>query len=262
VYSSDHGYKQGQWRVGTSKQHPYETDIHVPLLFTGPGIPAGTILQHMSGNVDIMPTVLDLAGGPGAVPPFVDGKSLVSLLVPSVAAKRAAGALERGVAETQPWRDAFLVEYKSVGTYYNDHSNCAGKPSCAIDTGTGKARPMPRSPYAAVNASDCKESNVTGGGNCWFVDSIHSNNWRNLRVNNADLGNLAYIEYDPAFLWNVTDAKGSGLQHYELYNITIDPYQIDNIYDDVDDAFKTKLHAKLATYYACHGTWTTPSTCP
>ena len=22
VYSSDHGYKQGQWRVGTSKQHP------------------------------------------------------------------------------------------------------------------------------------------------------------------------------------------------------------------------------------------------
>lgn len=36
-YSSDHGYKQGQWRVGTSKEHPYDTDIRVPLLARGPG---------------------------------------------------------------------------------------------------------------------------------------------------------------------------------------------------------------------------------
>ena len=43
VYSSGHGYKQGQWRVGTSKQHPYETDIHVPLLFAGPNIPKGLV---------------------------------------------------------------------------------------------------------------------------------------------------------------------------------------------------------------------------
>jgi len=32
VYTSDHGYKQGQWRIGTSKQHPYETDIRVPFI--------------------------------------------------------------------------------------------------------------------------------------------------------------------------------------------------------------------------------------
>jgi len=153
MYSSDHGYKQGQWRVGTSKQHPYETDIHVPLLFTGPGIPAGTILQHMSGNVDIMPTVLDLAGGPGAVPPFVDGKSLVSLLIPEVAAKRAAGALERGVAETQPWRDAFLVEYvpqptplqpvRPARAHAHAHAHEVGKflcvRPCATVVGGGKA---------------------------------------------------------------------------------------------------------------------------
>ncbi len=31
-YTGDHGYKLGQWRVGTSKQHPFETDIHVPFL--------------------------------------------------------------------------------------------------------------------------------------------------------------------------------------------------------------------------------------
>jgi N-acetylglucosamine-6-sulfatase len=63
IYSSDHGYKQGQFRIGTSKEHPYETDVHVPLLFAGPGIEGGKVLPYMSGNIDIMPTVLDMAGG-------------------------------------------------------------------------------------------------------------------------------------------------------------------------------------------------------
>ena len=34
---------------------------------------------------------------------------------------------------------------------------------------------------------------------CYFVDSTHSNNWRNLRIHNAD-ENLAYIEYDPTYV--------------------------------------------------------------
>ncbi len=27
--SQDHGYKLGEWRIGCSKQHPYESDVHV-----------------------------------------------------------------------------------------------------------------------------------------------------------------------------------------------------------------------------------------
>ena len=37
-FSSDHGYKLGEWRVGCSKQHPYESDVHIPFLARGPGI--------------------------------------------------------------------------------------------------------------------------------------------------------------------------------------------------------------------------------
>ena len=62
-YSSDHGYKQGQWRVGTSKQHPYETDIRVPFLVRGPGVQANTTHDDIVGNVDLTPTLLSLAGG-------------------------------------------------------------------------------------------------------------------------------------------------------------------------------------------------------
>ena len=85
-----------------------QTDIHVPLLFRGPGIPAGAVLPQMSGNIDIMPTIIDLAAGLAAIPPVVDGKSLLPVLVPAVATQRGWKA--------EQWRDYFLVEYLSVGT--------------------------------------------------------------------------------------------------------------------------------------------------
>ena len=63
------------------------------------------------------------------------------------------------------------------------------------------------------------ESNITGGGNCYFVDSLHSNSWRLLKINNAK-ENTAYIEYDPAYEWVTTDPTGAGLQYYELCVLT------------------------------------------
>ena len=59
-----------------------------------------------------------------------------------------------------------------------------------------------------------------GDGNCYFVDSTHSNNWRELRIRNSTM-NWAYVEYDPAWKFVVND-----IQHYELYDVTADPYQM------------------------------------
>ena len=62
-YSSDHGYKLGQWRVGTSKQHPYDTDVRVPFLVRGPGIAPGRVVTDgFVVTIDLAPTFLDLAG--------------------------------------------------------------------------------------------------------------------------------------------------------------------------------------------------------
>ena len=57
-------------------------------LLSGPGILKGVVLPHMTGNIDIMRTIPDIAGGPNAVPDFVDGKSMLPLLLPAVAAAR------------------------------------------------------------------------------------------------------------------------------------------------------------------------------
>ena len=94
-YSSDHGYKLGQWRVGTSKQHPYDTDVRVPFLVRGPGIAAGATVPALAGNVDLLPTMLELAGI--AAPDGVDGRSLAPLLLGTAPSARVADGLPQRI---------------------------------------------------------------------------------------------------------------------------------------------------------------------
>lgn len=51
--------------------------------------PLGSGLQ-VSGNVDLTPTILNIAGGAGYVPPFMDGRSMTEFLTPSLHAAAAA----------------------------------------------------------------------------------------------------------------------------------------------------------------------------
>jgi arylsulfatase A-like enzyme len=94
VYTSDNGFFLGEHGL-YDKRLMYEPSIRVPLLIRYPRrVPAGRVdRENMVLNVDIAPTLLQLAGVP--VPLDHHGRSLVPLL---------AGA---GV----PWRDAFLYEY-------------------------------------------------------------------------------------------------------------------------------------------------------
>ena len=113
LFSSDHGYKLGEWRIGCSKQHPYETDIHIPFYARGPGIAAGTRLKALGSNIDIGPTMLDIAG----VPPNAhhDGVSLLPMLLSKENS-------EKRIDLESTWRKSLIIEYLSVNTYYNDHA--------------------------------------------------------------------------------------------------------------------------------------------
>ncbi len=57
----------------------YQQQLHVPLLLEGPGVPAGKVIPDMVRTVDIAPTLLDLAGFPGALT-SISGRSLRPLL--------------------------------------------------------------------------------------------------------------------------------------------------------------------------------------
>ena len=78
VFSSDNGFHLGQFRMPAGKGTAYDTDIRVPLIVRGPGVPAGRKSESMIGNIDLAPTLAELAKVPS--PSFVDGRSFASLL--------------------------------------------------------------------------------------------------------------------------------------------------------------------------------------
>ena len=78
VFTSDNGYFFGEHRIPEGKLFFYEPSIRVPLLVRGPGIPAGVTRSSLVANIDLAPTLLDLAQA--APLRTMDGRSLVPLL--------------------------------------------------------------------------------------------------------------------------------------------------------------------------------------
>jgi len=73
IFTSDHGLAVGSHGL-RGKQNMYEHTVGVPLLMTGPGIPAGEIRRTPCYLRDMYPTVCELAGI--TVPGSVQGRSL------------------------------------------------------------------------------------------------------------------------------------------------------------------------------------------
>ncbi|XP_043230612.1 extracellular sulfatase Sulf-1-like [Amphibalanus amphitrite] len=99
IFTSDHGYHLGQFGLPKGKSYPFEFDIRVPFVVRGPGVRAGSRSRDAVLNVDLAPTLLELAGL--GRPPQMDGRSFVPLL--------RATDRDEGVAPP-PWPDTFIVE--------------------------------------------------------------------------------------------------------------------------------------------------------
>jgi arylsulfatase A-like enzyme len=62
IFTSDNGFFYGEHRLTGGKFLAYEPSTHLPFLMRGPGIKAGTETGQLAANIDIAPTVLELAG--------------------------------------------------------------------------------------------------------------------------------------------------------------------------------------------------------
>jgi len=80
IYLSDNGYLWGEHGLG-GKWLLYEESIRTPIIIRGPGIAdarSGIKLDDLALNIDIAPTILDIAGIP--IPSQMDGMSLYPAL--------------------------------------------------------------------------------------------------------------------------------------------------------------------------------------
>lgn len=63
VVTADHG--EAFWEHdNVFHGHLWQENIHIPSVWAGPGIPAGTRVKHFSQQIDIAPTLADLTGVP------------------------------------------------------------------------------------------------------------------------------------------------------------------------------------------------------
>jgi arylsulfatase A-like enzyme len=99
VFAGDNGFYLGEHGFA-GKWLPHEESIRVPLVVYDPRLPAaarGRRVAEMALNIDVAPTLLDLAGLP--VPAAMNGRSLAPLL--------------RG--ESPPWRTEWFYEHPPLG---------------------------------------------------------------------------------------------------------------------------------------------------
>lgn len=89
VFTTDHGMSLGEHnRTGKSNINPnddrrwpiYPEVAHIPFLIAGPGLKGGNTVDLLAQPVDIMPTLLDLAGVRAEPPEPLHGRSFATAL--------------------------------------------------------------------------------------------------------------------------------------------------------------------------------------
>jgi N-acetylglucosamine-6-sulfatase len=75
IFTADNGFFHGEHRVPSGKVLVYEPSVRVPLVIRGPEIPRGVTRTNLVANVDLAPTILEIAGARAAR--RLDGASLL-----------------------------------------------------------------------------------------------------------------------------------------------------------------------------------------
>jgi N-sulfoglucosamine sulfohydrolase len=202
LFMGDHGpaYHRGKLAL-------YDFGIRVPLAFSGPTIQSGVMTDRLISNVDLMPTLLELCGLENITPALQHGRSIVPLL--------------RG--DTDDTGNEFIFAEIDHGTYVRDDGE-GMQERCVFDGRWKLIYRENRTEPRQVNA-DLK----------YFHDP---------RPNAPYQGNRVYDEianrrkeFPEAFRYlalidNGVLMPGEALPMFELYDLSEDPWELNNLAED------------------------------
>jgi arylsulfatase A-like enzyme len=116
VFTSDNGFFYGEHRLAREKIRPYEEALRVPLVIRIPPGVAGPTVSTVDGlvaNIDLAPTILELAGATPCVAPghcrVMDGRSLLGLTL-----GQGGWPQDRGI----------LIEFRTADERFGTSSSC------------------------------------------------------------------------------------------------------------------------------------------
>jgi len=120
LFTSDNGFLQGEHAVPSGKMLPYEPSARVPLLMRGPGIRGRSASLEPVSNIDLAPTILQIAGASARGGAPLDGRSLLRFTrKPRLRTDRVllheTGGLR--AMSTEPEEDTGAVPLRTTRTY-------------------------------------------------------------------------------------------------------------------------------------------------
>lgn len=116
-FVSDNGFMLGEHGL-YAKRVPYTESIHVPFYVRWPGrVEAGATDDRLVSNIDIAPSVLDVAGLPPDVRIEQDGRSLFGPLERTRTLSEQWGSWS---ANRPTWASIRTHDYQYIQYYYND----------------------------------------------------------------------------------------------------------------------------------------------
>jgi arylsulfatase A-like enzyme len=123
IYTTDNGYHIGQHRLGPGKKCGIETDVNIPMVMRGPGIPAGKVTDLVTTHTDLAPTFLQMLGLPQRTE--FDGKviptSEATMAANSNASFEHVNVEHWGVAD--PYEAVFHGDYNITGAKNNTYKS-------------------------------------------------------------------------------------------------------------------------------------------
>lgn len=219
IYTSDHGFQFGQHRLAIDKRHLYEHDIRVPFVIRGPGIPASRTLEKLILNIDLAPTIVDVVNNYEFYHGAQNSRDETTTSERQPISEYMDGAsFWRYVTTATPVTadatdDPFLNRRDFLVSYNGEGSQQCGVTDC----------PIPQPPEV------------------WYMPDSYNNTYHCVRTLDPPHEDSMYclFEDDDAFV--------------EFYNLTSNPWQLDNDYSQLSKTQKDKYAKRLAELLVCRG---------